>query len=512
MIRILPFSLRTVTGGVWQLFAVALIILVSFLGVLYWNLEKVTIFSRSAEHLASIENELRGLNEGLLNAETGQRGYILTLDDNYLEPHRRGVATIKEGLQHLRVLLNDVETRSNLERMVPLIDGKLSELAQTITLAKQGQQQAALTIVRGNSGKQLMDEFRHISEATMNLASQQRADLRERLLDDFNKIFAAIVLSGIVAIAFLFFTAMRTAQRLGQPVAALLEGIQAMAQGDLSHRVKAAADDEISHIANAFNDMSDHLAAARHARDEVQKELERSNADLDSFAYVASHDLKAPLRGIRNLAEWIAQDIQSTATEDSRNNLRLLRNRVDRLDSLLESLLTYSRVGRKIDDAEEVNTGKLVAEINDYLAPPAGFYITCGSEMPRLLTPKAPLEQVIRNLINNAIKHHDRGQGQVVISATEQGDRIEFRVEDDGPGIATEFHARIFQMFQTLKSRDQVEGSGMGLAIVKKAIEGFGGSIRVESNPPNRGSIFIFTWPRTFNRRSDSISTSIEPS
>ena len=320
-----------------------------------------------------------------------------------------------------------------------------------------------------------------------------------RLLDDFKKIFAAVILSGIAAIVLLFLTAMRTAQRLGQPVAALVQGIQAMSKGDLSHRVKAAADDEISHICNAFNDMSDHLSAALHARDAVQKELERSNADLDSFAYVASHDLKAPLRGIRNLAEWIAQDIESTATEDSRDNLRLLRNRVDRLDSLLESLLTYSRVGRKIDDAKEVNTGKLVAEINDYLAPPDGFHITCGSEMPSLFTPKAPLEQVIRNLINNAIKHHDRGQGQVVISATEQGDRIEFRVEDDGPGIPTEFHARIFQMFQTLKSRDQVEGSGMGLAIVKKAIEGFGGSIRVESNPPRRGSIFIFTWPRTFS-------------
>jgi signal transduction histidine kinase len=499
VIRIPLLSLRTVTGGVWQLFAVALIILVTFLGVLYWNLEKVTVFARSAEHLASVESELRGLNEGLLNAETGQRGYLLTLDDNYLEPYRTGVATIKERLQHLHVLLNNVETRSNLERMAFLIDGKLSELAQTIALAKQGQQQAALTLVRGNSGKQLMDEFRHISEATINLTSRQRTDLRVRLLDDFKKIFAAVILSGIAAIVLLFLTAMRTAQRLGQPVAALVQGIQAMSEGDLSHRVKAAADDEISHICNAFNDMSDHLSAALHARDAVQKELERSNADLDSFAYVASHDLKAPLRGIRNLAEWIAQDIQSTATEDSRDNLRLLRNRVDRLDSLLESLLTYSRVGRKIDDAEEVNTSKLVAEINDYLAPPDGFHITCGSEMPSLFTPKAPLEQVIRNLINNAIKHHDRGQGQVVISATEQGDRIEFRVEDDGPGIATEFHARIFQMFQTLKSRDQVEGSGMGLAIVKKTIEGFGGSIRVVSNPPRRGSIFIFTWPRTFS-------------
>ncbi len=499
MRRIPLLSLRTVTGGVWQLFAVALIILVSFLGVLYWNLQTVTVFTRAAQHTASVERELRGLNEDMLNAETGQRGYLLTLDDNYLAPYRTGVANIKDRLQRLRPLLDNVETRSNLERMAPLIGAKLSELALTIALSKQGQQQTALTLVRGNSGKHYMDEFRLISETTIDTESRLLTDLRLHLLDDFKKIFAAVILSGIAAIVLLFLTAKRTAQRLGQPVAALVQGIQAMAKGDLSHRVKATADDEIGHICKAFNDMSDHLSAALQARDSVQKELERSNADLDSFAYVASHDLKAPLRGIRNLAEWIAQDIQTTATEDSRDNLRLLRSRVDRLDSLLESLLTYSRVGRKIDDVEEVNTGKLIAEINDYLAPPEGFRITCEGEIPGLFTPKAPLEQVIRNLINNAIKHHDREQGQVVISAQEQGGYIEFRVEDDGPGIATEFHARVFQMFQTLKPRDQVEGSGMGLAIVKKAIEGFGGSVRVESDPPRRGSIFIFTWPRTFS-------------
>ena len=270
-----------------------------------------------------------------------------------------------------------------------------------------------------------------------------------------------------------------------------------MAQGDLSYRVTASTDDEIGQICNAFNDMSDRLSASIKARTAVQKELERSNADLDSFAYVASHDLKAPLRGIRNLVEWIAQDIQSTATEDSLDNLRLLRTRVERLESLLESLLTYSRVGRKIEDTEEIDSGKLVEDIKDYLAPSEGFSIICSGQMPCLRTPKAPLEQVIRNLINNAIKHHDLAEGHVGISAIELDEHIEFRVEDDGPGIATEFHARIFKMFQTLKPRDQVEGSGMGLAIVKKAVEGFGGSIRVESNPPSRGSIFIFTWPRT---------------
>ena len=495
--RIPPINQRTVTGGVWQLFIVALLILISFFGMLYWNLEKVTEFARRAEHAATVERELRGLNEDMLNAETGQRGYLLTIDDNYLKPYRSGIDSISGRLRNLHTLLDNNESRSNLERMVPLIDEKLVELAQTIALSKQGQHQAALTLVRGNSGKQFMDEFRQISEDTINLELRVLVSERMRFLDEFQKILIGVILGGVSSIVLLFVTARRTVQRLGQPVAELVRGIEAMAQDDLSYRVTATTDDEIGHICNAFNDMSDRLSISVKARIAVQKELERSNADLDSFAYVASHDLKAPLRGIRNLVEWIAQDIQSTATEDSLDNLRLLRTRVERLESLLESLLTYSRVGRNIEAIEEVDSGKLVNDINDYLAPPEGFSIICSGQMPCLSTPKAPLEQVIRNLINNAIKHHDLAEGQVVISAIELDEYIEFRVEDDGPGIPTEFHARIFKMFQTLKPRDQVEGSGMGLAIVKKAVEGFKGSIRVESNPPSRGSIFIFTWPRT---------------
>lgn len=494
-----PISRRsTVTGGVWQLFAVALIILISFLGLLYWNLQKVTQFARIAEHTAIVERELRGLNEDMLNAETGQRGYLLTVNDNYLKPYQMGISDINGRLQHLRVLLDGNETRGNLERMAPLIDAKLAELVQTIALSMHGQHQAALTLVRGNSGKQFMDEFRKISDDTINIELRLLNSKRSRFLDDFEKIFVAVTFSGIASIVLLFVTARKTARRLGEPVAELVRGIEAMAVGDLSHRVTIATDDEIGQICAAFNDMSEHLSAALKARTEVQRELERSNADLDSFAYVASHDLKAPLRGIRNLVEWIALDIQSTATEDSRDNLRLLRTRVERLDSLLESLLTYSRVGRKIEDIGEVDTDRLVTDISEYLAPPQGFKITCSGLMPCFSTPKVPLEQVIRNLINNAIKHHDLAAGQVLISAKELDGRIEFRIEDDGPGIATEFHERIFKMFQTLKPRDQVEGSGMGLAIVKKTIEGFGGSIHVESNPPTRGSVFIFTWPRTW--------------
>ncbi len=153
-------------------------------------------------------------------------------------------------------------------------------------------------------------------------------------------------------------------------------------------------------------------------------------------------------------------------------------------------------MGYKTAVPETIDLAKLVADIADYLAPGAGFSITYQGDIADIHTSKSPLELVLRNLINNAVKHHDRPNGQVAVTARNVGRLIEFRIQDDGPGIAEEFHGRIFEMFQTLKPRDHVEGSGMGLAIVKKTVELFGGSIGVESNAANRGATFIFTWKK----------------
>jgi signal transduction histidine kinase len=238
-------------------------------------------------------------------------------------------------------------------------------------------------------------------------------------------------------------------------------------------------------------------------------ELKRSNDELDSFAYAVSHDFKAPLRGIRNLTDWIVDDIQGGKVgNETTKNLALLRNRVDRLHRLLDSLLEYSRVGRIDRAIEEVDSASLIDDIAEYIAPPDGFTINKPGEMPIIQTEKLPLERVLLNLIGNALKHHDRTVGTVTVTARDIGDVIEFCVEDDGPGIEPGFHARIFQMFQTLKPRDELEGNGMGLAIVKKSVEGHGGTIRVISAPPVRGSTFVFTWAKVRDRQDDKNSLS----
>ena len=240
---------------------------------------------------------------------------------------------------------------------------------------------------------------------------------------------------------------------------------------DISERVKAA----------------DRLAA--HA-----SELERSNKELDTFAYVASHDLKSPLRGISQLSTWIQEDMQDRLTPEVENHLRLMRSRITRMERLLDDLLAYSRVGRAESSMRMVDSGALAQEVFVLITPPPGFKLVLHQPLPTLTTLATPFEQVLRNLFANAVKHHDRDTGVIEFSVRQHQTGYEFSVKDDGPGIAAEFHQRVFKMFQTLRPRDAIEGSGMGLAFVKKIVETYGGAVTLESDGV-RGTIFRFIWP-----------------
>lgn len=223
-------------------------------------------------------------------------------------------------------------------------------------------------------------------------------------------------------------------------------------------------------------------------------ELERSNHELKQFAYAASHDLKSPLRAIHNYASWITEDLGEGVPATSKRYLTLLQSRIQRMDNLLDDLLLYSKAGTTQLDIVPVQLSALVKETIDFLNFPDSFTVASEVEAITVNTHKVPLEQCLRNLIGNAIKHHDRRDGNVTVSSEVDDKMIVFSVRDDGTGIAREHHSRIFEMFATLRPRDEVEGSGMGLALVKKTAEGLGGSVTVESEP-GKGSCFRLSWP-----------------
>ena len=224
-------------------------------------------------------------------------------------------------------------------------------------------------------------------------------------------------------------------------------------------------------------------------------EAERRARELEQFAYVASHDLKAPLRGVSNLAAWLAEDLEGKLSPETREQLDLLRDRVARMHALIEGLLTYSRIGRSEGTIEMVDTAQLVADTVDSLAPPTGFRVLVAADMPVLPTDRLHLGQVFANLISNGIKHHHRNSGTLRVAGRDLNGHCEFEVSDDGPGIPAEYHDKIFLMFQTLNVKDYQGDTGIGLAFVKKLVEEHGGSITLDS-APGQGSRFRFTWAK----------------
>ncbi len=258
---------------------------------------------------------------------------------------------------------------------------------------------------------------------------------------------------------------------------------------DISGSKKAQA--ELQARTEELTYLSKVLATTNHS-------LKKQNQELDQFVYVASHDLKAPLRAIANLSEWIEEDLAEKLPQESSQQMQLLRERVYRLQSLIDGLLAYSRIGRSHSFLETFNVEELLKEIIKTLAPPSSFTIKISPEMPILRAKKRLLRQVFSNLIDNAIKHHYCPVGCVQISVQDQGNFYQFAITDDGPGIAQDFHKKVFILFQTVFARDVKENTGIGLTIARKIVETEGGKIWLKSEE-GAGATFYFTWPKNSN-------------
>jgi PAS domain S-box-containing protein len=236
------------------------------------------------------------------------------------------------------------------------------------------------------------------------------------------------------------------------------------------------------------------LAEAQQAR--LMHELESANEELKSFAYVVSHDLKAPLRAIGSLADWISTDYADKIDDAGKEHMRLLVSRVHRMDNLIDGILRYSRVGRVTEAIVAVDLNRLVGEVIDLLAPPANITVSVENPLPTIMAEPARIQQVFQNLLSNAIKYMDKPEGEIRIACGAEGKQWKFSVSDNGPGIEPRHFEKIFQLFQTLAPRDRVESTGVGLALVKKIVEMYGGRIWIESKV-GEGSTFFFTLPNT---------------
>ena len=224
-------------------------------------------------------------------------------------------------------------------------------------------------------------------------------------------------------------------------------------------------------------------------------QLKASNKELKDFAYIVSHDLKAPLRAISQLTHWISKDYCQVLDQEGKNMMALVIKRVKRMDNLIEGILSYSRIGVVGEKEERLDLNFLVQEVIDNLAPPDNVKITIENELPVVMKDPVRMEQVFQNLLGNAIKFMDKKEGFIRVESVDREKQWEFSVSDNGPGIDGRYHNKIFQIFQTLTPRDDHESTGIGLTLVRKIVEMYGGLVQVESEV-GKGSRFFFTLPK----------------
>ena len=323
--------------------------------------------------------ETNTLLQLLTSAETGVRGYVITNQSDFLEPYNSAVADLPDSLEQLEALQRNTSHHQDVQRIAVLVEQELDLLSLTIdskpseatsfgtnNLFTQSQQKTSEI-------KSKVDAFRSQEWKTLSQQRQELFTIRERTNIAFWSA-TIISLSSILAAFYLF---------------ELLERELNQKQQSLRSRASELAD------------LNQALATTNNT-------LQERNLELDRFSHVVSHDLKAPLRGIRNLSEWIEEDLEGKLTEDIQNHLHLQRDRIARMENLIDGLLQYARVGRQNAPIETVDVRQLLAEVIDSINPPAGFAIAIKDEMPIITTQRLFLEQVFSNLISNAIKHHPR--------------------------------------------------------------------------------------------------------
>lgn len=484
-------------------FALAIGVLLLTAAASFWSIKGLSVQTKNVEHTYQVLQEVESVTAVLKDAQAGTRGYLLTGDTMYLRPYSMASGQLPASLARLQDLtVDNPEQRARLDSLQALVEQEFRILRPLTEIKKSMSQSAMQTLL--DTDRQTLRQVRilytRIKQSELALLAQRSA-----LQDVFAKATPIVVLiSAILAVLIVVWLVIKIVQELAdnrrlqaelaevnaevsRRIAQIRELAEQVVQGDYTVKITDTATDNLGGLAATLNRMTQTLDASFSA-------LEKRNQELDQFAYVASHDLKAPLRGVTTIVKWIEDELAAELSPQLRTYLNQMKGRLSRLEDLINGLLAYARVGRTTQTHQTVDVQQLLLEVGELVVPP-DFQLEIGPDMPTFETDRLSLQQVFTNLLSNAVKYHQRGAGHLEVTCRDIGNCYEFRVQDDGPGIAPEYHQKIFLLFQTLRDRNTAESTGIGLSIVQKIINEQHGTIRVES-AVGQGAGFIFTWPK----------------
>ena len=432
------------------------------------------------------------LHKSMIDMQSSFRGFLLTNDEQFLDGYNSGLQTVPQLMAELRSIRPNATQLQILDSVDTLHHEWLHYTSSLINARKNFDSKESLeeynflfeNQLKKQIGKQINDDisamFSQLDKIEYTTRTVHGSNLAAsiRTTHTFSLLFFSLTVAiGISSALFIVY-------RISKRIKTMVSFAENISQGRFT-TIKDESNDELTSLSVSLNRMSTSL----------QKnigELENRNAELDKFAYAVSHDLKAPIRGIHNVINWTEEDFGSELHSSVKKNLGIIRERTKRMEDLINGLLDYARLRRRTPD-EMTDVRELVDHIAESIVP-RSFKVEIYS-LPVLFTEKLKLEQVFANLISNAVKYTPADDGHLIISCREFVDHYEFSVKDNGIGIEPEYHSRIFDLFQTLREKDEKESTGIGLALIKKILDDRNCAIRLESST-GRGAEFIFTWPK----------------
>lgn len=478
------------------------LILLLFSITTYINYQQSEKVNENSEKFSKSSTILRSSNRfqrNILNLVSGLRGYLLTNEPFFIQSYDSAVIENEQILSDLHsITIENPKQATILNEIAGLYDQWGHEFADPLLAAKKN---AMLSDSASKSfdkfyRKKITDrqedeiqqtitrKFREFTNSEYAYREEQRQILTASVQNTRTISFYLTILSIIIGTGIAAFLA----NHISSGILRMVSMADSISAGNYNVHVDERGMDEISRLTTSLNNMAKIL-------DEHISLLRRKNEELNQFAHIVSHDIKTPLRGIDNVVSWIEEDHDLDIPSKVKEYVMLIKGRVRRAESLLNGILSYSRIGREVQKKETVNIDELIEEIKGYLPDKKSVALQISRPMPIIYTERLPLFQVFSNLLNNAYNYHNKDNGVVKVYCKEKDNYYKFFVEDNGPGIAKNYHEKIFVIFQTLHEGDSSESTGIGLAIVKKILADRKLEIEVASEP-GRGSTFSFTWPK----------------